>query len=112
MLSMISVSRNAVEKAPSTNCSTGWSAPPAAPILIVAPSAASASSRRGVGMGDAAADRAAVADRPIGDAGGHLAQHLAAGEPSTHVFDAGMGDAGADAEGGADVVHARQRFQP
>jgi hypothetical protein len=62
-------------------------------------------------MGNAAADRAAVADRPIGDAGGHLAQHFAAGEPPAHVFDPGMSDAGADAKGRADVVHARQRFQ-
>src|SRR5262245_33655352 len=62
-------------------------------------------------MGNAAADGAAVADRPIGNAGSHLAQHFAAGEPSAHVLDAGMGDAGADAKGGADVVHACQRFQ-
>jgi hypothetical protein len=62
-------------------------------------------------MGDAAADRAAVADRAIGNARSHLAQHFAAGEPPAHVLDAGMGDAGADAEGGTDVVHARQRFQ-
>jgi hypothetical protein len=50
MLSMTSVSRNAVEKAPSTNCSTGMErAPPAALILTVAPSAASASGQSAAG---------------------------------------------------------------
>ena len=70
-------------------------APPAFLILTVAPSAASANGpvRGRVGMGDAAADRAAVADRPIGDAGRHLAQHLAPGELFPHVLDPGVGDA-------------------
>ena len=62
-------------------------------------------------MSDAAADRAAVADRPIGDAGRHLAQHFAPGELSAHVFDPGVGDAGADAPGSADILDARQGFQ-
>src|SRR3954449_4127659 len=62
-------------------------------------------------MGDAAADCSAVADRPIGDAGRHLAQHLAPSELSPHVFDPGVGDAGADAPSLADIFDAREGVQ-
>ena len=62
-------------------------------------------------MGDAAADCSAVADRPIGDAGRHLAQHLAPGELVPHVFDPGVGDAGTDAPSPADIFDAREGVQ-
>ena len=62
-------------------------------------------------MGDAAADCSAAADRPIGDAGRHLAQHLAPSELFPHVFDPGVGDAGTDAPSPADIFDAREGVQ-
>ena len=55
-------------------------------------------------MGDAAADCSAVADRPIGDAGRHLAQHLAPSELFPHVFDPGAGDTNIDAPSPAEYL--------
>ncbi len=66
--------------------------------------------RRRVGVSEAAADGAAVADRTIGDGRRHLAQHLAARKPQ--ILQTGVGHAGADAPGATHVLQSLQRLEP
>src|SRR6266498_2471838 len=63
-----------------------------------------------LGVSEAAADGAAVADRTIGDGRGHLAQHLAARKPQ--ILQTGVGHAGADALGATHVFQSLQRLEP
>ena len=81
------------------NCSTGSRRWPAGPRTI------SIRAERGegrdpvgrrIGMGQAAADRAAVAHRAIGDRAGDRGQGAIGGIGHAAVLDVGVGDAGAD----------------
>ena len=54
--------------------------------------------RRGIGMREAAADRAAIAHRPIGDAARDAGHDLADAARHRAILDRGMGRAGADAQ--------------
>ena len=54
--------------------------------------------RRGIGMAERSADRAAVADRAVGDVGGDGPHGAARDVGNAAVFDVGVGDAGAEHE--------------